>query len=75
MNRVAVIEQAKTIGWIVEPCAHPNLVAVRSFMPETDEAMRMGSNGEMYVRGDDGWMYQVGTVADVAEAIRDRSAP
>ena len=72
MNRDEVIEQARAVGWRVEPCANPEYIAIRSFMSDTNEAMRVGSNGEVYVRGDDGWMYQVGTIDDVAQAIRER---
>lgn len=72
MNREEIIKQAQSIGWVVEPCADPGLLAVRSYKPDTNERMRMGAGGEFYTRGDDGWMYQVGTVADVANAVQKK---
>jgi hypothetical protein len=70
MNREQVMQQAKSIGWIVEPCANPGFLAVRSYKPDTNERMRMGANGEFYTRGADGWMYQVGTIEDIANAVQ-----
>lgn len=72
MTRDEVIEQAKAVGWHALACADPGFIAIRAYKPDTDESMRMGSGGELYTRGDDGWMYQVGTVEDVANAIRER---
>jgi len=75
MTREEVIEQAKLVGWDAVACADPGFIAIRAYKPDTDESMRLGSGGELYTRGDDGWMYQVGTVEDVANAIRARSNP
>jgi len=72
MNRDEVIEKAKAIGWVAQPCANPDMIAIRAYKPDTNERMRMGASGELYTRGDDGWMYQVGTVADVANAIKQK---
>ncbi len=72
MTRDEVIERAKAIGWEAVAYADPGFIAIRAYKPDTDERMRMGSGGELYTRGDDGWMYQVGTVEDVANAIRAR---
>ena len=73
MKRIdEVIEQAKTVGWHAVACADPGFIAIRAYKTDTDERMRMGSGGELYTRGNDGWMYQVGTVEDVANAIRAR---
>jgi hypothetical protein len=69
MTREEVIEQARAAGLTVEPCAHPNLIGIRAYKPDSDEKMRMGAGGEMYTRGEDGWMYQIGTVEDVARYV------
>lgn len=69
MTRDEVIERAKQIKWIAKPCADPGLIAVRAYKSDINERMRIGSNGEMYTQGDDGWMYQIGTVEDVANAV------
>ena len=65
-----VLDMAKSAGWIVEKCKDPAFLAVRSYKTDTNEAMRVGANGEFYTRGDDGWMYQVGTVEDIANALQ-----
>lgn len=70
MNRESVIARARAIGWDAQECADPNHIAIRSYKPDTNERMRLGSSGELYVRLDDGWMYQVGTVDDVDQALK-----
>ena len=71
MTREEVIEQAKLVGLIAEPCHDPDFIAIRSYQPtDPHERFRIGSNGEVYTQGDDGWMYQVGTVEDVEKAVR-----
>jgi hypothetical protein len=73
MTRDEVIEQAALIGWHAVPCALPDLIALRAYKSEEpNERMRLSSNGAMYTLGDDGWMYQIGTVKDVANAIKAR---
>ena len=69
LSREDVIKAATAIGWTAQPCADSNLIGIRSYKPDTNERMRLGSNGELYTRGDDGWMYQVGTIEDVNNAI------
>ena len=64
------MEDAQSIGWIVEPCADPEFIAIRSYKSDTNEQMRLGSSGEVYVAGEDGWMYQVGTIQDVYNAVQ-----
>jgi hypothetical protein len=73
MNREEVMDQARAIGWVVEPCAVPEFIAVRAYKSDTNESLRIGPNGEAYTRGEDGWMYQVGTVEDIANAIRGKT--
>jgi len=70
MTREEVIEKAKAIGWEAQECSDPDFIAIRAYKTDTSEAMRMGPNGEFYTRGADGWMWQVGTVEDVANAIK-----
>ena len=73
MTQNEVIEQAALIGWHAVPCALPNLSALRAYKSEEpNERMRLSSTGAMYTLGDDGWMYQIGTVEDVAAAIKAR---
>ena len=73
MTQNEVIEQAALIGWHAVPCALPNLIALRAYKSEEpNERMRLSSTGAMYTLGDDGWMYQIGTVEDVAAAIKAR---
>ena len=72
MTRDEVIAKAKAIGWHAQECSDPNIVAIRVYKSETNEAMRLGANGALYMRGDDGWMWQLGTVEDAANAIRFR---
>ena len=73
MTRDKVIEQAALIGWYAVPCTLPNLIALRAYKSEEpNERMRLSSTGVMYTLGDDGWMYQIGTVEDVAAAIKAR---
>lgn len=74
MNRNQLIERARAVGLTVEPCAHPNLIGIKAYKPESNERMRMGSGGEMYTQGDDGWMYQIGTAEDVAKYIETLEA-
>ena len=70
MKRDEIIQLARDKGLIVKPCHDENFIAVRSFKTDSNEAMRMGANGAFYTRGDDGWMYQVGTVEDVENYVR-----
>lgn len=73
MTRDKVIEQAALIGWYAVPCTLPNLIALRAYKSEEpNERMRLSSTGVMYTLGDDSWMYQIGTVEDVAAAIKAR---
>jgi hypothetical protein len=74
MKRDEVISRARAAGLVVEPCASPEFIGIRSYKPDTDECMRMGSGGEMYTRGEDGWMYQVGTVSDVDHYVKTLEA-
>ena len=69
MNREEIIRLAREAGLVVEPCSDDRLIGIRAYKPDTDEFMRMGSSGEVYTRGEDGWMYQVGTVEDVSNYI------
>lgn len=72
MNRDEVMEKARGLGWVVEPCASPEFIGVRAYKPDTNECMRFGAGGELYTKGKDGWMYQVGTVEDVAKAVQTK---
>jgi len=72
MTREEVIAKAKSIGWDAQECHDPDFIAIRAYKSDTNEAMRLGSNGEFYTRGDDGWMWQVGTVEDVQNAVMKR---
>jgi len=69
MNFDDIIRLAREAGLVVEPCADDRFIGIRAYKPDTDECMRMGSSGEVYTRGQDGWMYQVGTVEDVANYV------
>jgi hypothetical protein len=69
LDRDKVMESARLAGLIVEPCAMESLIGIRAYQSDSNEAMRMGSNGAFYTRGDDGWMYQIGTVEDVAKYV------
>ena len=73
-SRDEVMQKAKDAGFIVEPCEDPNLIAVRSYKPDTNERMRLCSSGELYTRGDDGWMYQVGTIDDLNNYLNKRGS-
>lgn len=70
MKRDDVIRVAREAGLVVEPCADDQFIGIRVYKPDTDECMRIGSSGEVYRRGEDGWMYQVGTTEDVANYVR-----
>lgn len=69
MTREDVMQMAREAGLVVELCADNRFIGIRAYKPDTDERMRMGSSGEVYTRGEDGWMYQVGTVDDVASHV------
>ena len=69
MNADILIEKGKFIGWILKKCNDDGFLALRSYQSDGKEKMRLGANGELYTRGDDGWMYQVGTLEDFNKAI------
>jgi len=73
MTRDEVLDKAKAAGLVVQPCADPSYIGIRAYKPETQEVVRVGSSGEVYIRGDDGWMYQVGTIEDVARYVESLS--
>ena len=72
MTKEEVITKAKAIWGDAHECNNPDFIAVRAYKTDSNEAMRLGSNGEFYTRGADGWMWQVGTVEDVENAIKQR---
>lgn len=69
MTREDVMQMAQKSGLVVEPCADKGFIGIRSYQPDTNERMRIGASGEIYTRGDDGWMYQIGTIDDVASYV------
>lgn len=72
MSREQVMQDARAVGLIVEPCAMESLIAVRgNKAPETNERMRMTSNGAMLIVAD-GYYWQIGTVEDVANYVKAR---
>jgi len=74
VTRDEVLDRARAVGLVVEPCASLTFIGIRSHKSDTNERMRMGSGGEMYTRGDDGWMYQIGTVSDVDHYVKTLEA-
>jgi hypothetical protein len=70
MTRDEVMQLASDKGLVVKPCAMESLIGIRAYQSDSNEAMRMGSNGAFYTRGDDGWMYQIGTVEDVENYVK-----
>ncbi len=75
MNREEVIQLANQSGFIAKPCASVEYIAIRAGEAEdTNERMRMTEDGQIFVV-DEGYYWQVGTVQDVANAIRARGNP
>ena len=66
------IEKLTKLGWVAKPCANFESIGIRAYKPDTNETMRMGSGGELYIRDDDGWMYQIGTIEDVKTQIIEK---
>lgn len=66
------LEKLKNLGWVAKPCALFHGIGIRTYIPETNERMRMGANGELYIKDDDGWMYQIGTLEDIKINIIDK---
>jgi hypothetical protein len=59
-------------GLTAKPCASEEYIAIRAGEAEdTNERMRMTEDGQIFVV-DEGYYWQVGTVQDVANAIRAR---
>lgn len=75
MNREQVMESARSVGLVVEPCAMDCLIAVRGEKAPTDtnERMRMTSDGAMLTVSD-GYYWQIGTVDDVANYVNTLKA-
>jgi hypothetical protein len=72
MNREDVIRSANEAGMIAKPCASEEYIAIRAGEAEdTNERMRLTEDGQVLVV-DEGYYWQVGTVEDVANAIRAR---
>jgi len=73
MNREKVIQLANQSGFVAKPCASEEYIAIRASEAEdTNERMRLTENGQVFIV-DEGYYWQVGTVEDVANAIRARS--
>lgn len=71
MNRDRVMDSAREVGLIVEPCALETLIAIRTGeAPEdTSERMRMTAGGALLtVIG--GYYWQVGTVEDIDNYVQ-----
>jgi len=70
MTREQVMESARSVGLIVEPCHDENMIALRSDpVPEgCNERMRMTADGALFTVSD-GFYWQVGTVEDVANYV------
>ena len=72
MDREDVIRFANELGMVAKPCANEKYIAVRAGeAADTNERMRLTECGQMLVV-DEGYYWQVGTVEDVANAIRAR---
>jgi len=72
MNREEVIQFANRSGFVAKPCASEEYIAIRVGEAEdTNERMRLTEDGQVLVV-DEGYYWQVGTVEDVANAIRAR---
>lgn len=73
MTRDDIIRLANQSGFIAKPCASEGLIAIRVGEAEnTNERMRLTENGQILIV-DEGYFWQVGTVEDVANAIRARN--
>ena len=72
MNREDVIRMAREVGLTAKPCASAEYIAIRAGEAEdTNERMRLTEDGQVLIV-DEGYFWQVGTVQDVANAIRAR---
>jgi hypothetical protein len=72
MNRDDIIRMAEQSGFIAKPCANEEFIAIKAGKAEdANERMRISGCGQFLVV-DDGYYWQVGTVEDVANAIRAR---
>jgi hypothetical protein len=75
MNRDEIIQLANQSGLIAKPCASEEYIAIRAGeAKDTNERMRMTEDGQILIV-DEGYFWQVGTVQDVANAIRARGNP
>ncbi len=72
MTRDDIIKLANQSGFIAKPCVSEEYIAIRAGEAEdTNERMRLTEDGQILVV-DEGYFWQVGTVEDVANAIRAR---
>lgn len=75
MNREQVMQEARSVGLVVEPCREEDFIAIQSDKaPEgTTERMRMASDGSVFTVAD-GYYWQVGTVEDVSKYVQTLKA-
>ena len=75
MNREQVMQEARTVGLVVEPCNDENFIAIRAseVSPGITERMRITSDGACLTVAD-GYYWQVGTVEDVANYVETLKA-
>jgi hypothetical protein len=72
VTRDDIIRLANESGMVAKFCANEKYIAVRAGEAEdTNERMRLTEYGQLLVV-DEGYYWQVGTVEDVANAIRAR---
>lgn len=74
MNREQVMQEAQSVGLVVEPCHDEGCISVRSGeAKDTNERMRLTSDGVLLTVSD-GYYWQVGTVEDVARYVETLKA-
>ena len=72
MTRDDIIRKARESGLVVEPCVSEDHIAVRvGEAVDSNERMRLTADMQLLVVND-GYYWQVGTVEDLANAIRAR---
>lgn len=70
-DRDAVMQAARAVGLVVEPCNNADFIAVRAAKvpPGTQEKMRMTADGAVFTVSD-GYYWQVGSVSDIETYVK-----
>lgn len=70
-DRESVMEAARAVGLVVEPCNNEDFIAVRASKapPGTQERMRMTADGAVLTVSD-GYYWQVGAVSDIENYVK-----